>query len=133
MEKKRHPVRNTAAGVGVVAVLALLLGGRYGLGFGRGSGGEGLLPAENAPQSAPQAEETAPAQAAEDGVLTVTVREDGLYYEGASVSISELEAALLSDYKDGLRVELEDDHALKGTYDEVAALLQKLAIDYTEK
>ena len=131
-EKKHHPVRNTAAGVGAVALLAMLLGGRFGLGMG-GNGGEGLLPAqESAPEPAPTAAEEV-IQEPDDGVLTITVREDGLVYEGRDVTLSELEAALLSDYKEGVSVELVDDHAVKASYDEAGALLQKLAIEYTEK
>ena len=133
-EKRHHPVRNTAAGVGAVALLAMLLGGRFGLGMG-GNGGEGLLPAQDSAPEPVQAEtETEEVvQEPDDGVLTITVREDGLDYEGKSVSISELEAALLSEYKEGASVELVDDHAVKASYDEVCALLQQLSIEYTEK
>ena len=131
-QKKHHPVRNTAAGVGAAALLALLLGNRFGIGLG-GDGGSGLLPAQdNAPAPAETKTEEQVEQA-DDGVLSITVREDGLLYEGKSVSIEELEAALLSDYKEGVSVELVDDHAVKASYDEACALLQRLAIDYTEK
>ena len=46
---------------------------------------------------------------------------------------AELEEKLLADYEaDATRVELRDDHAIKAAYDEVSALLQKLAIPFTE-
>lgn len=69
----------------------------------------------------------------DDGVLTVTVREDKLLYEGREVDLTQLEEDLLKDYKaDSSTVELLDDHAIKAVYDEVSALLQKLSIPFTE-
>ena len=68
----------------------------------------------------------------DDGVLTVTVREDKLLYKGKEVTLGQLEEALLKDYKAGSStVELKDDHAIKASYDEVKALLQKLSIPFT--
>ena len=69
----------------------------------------------------------------DDGILTVTVREDKLLYEGREVDLTQLEENLLKDYKaDSSTVELLDDHAIKAVYDEVSALLQKLSIPFTE-
>ncbi|MBR2604589.1 MAG: hypothetical protein IKE11_02730 [Clostridia bacterium] len=71
--------------------------------------------------------------AEDDGVLTITVREDTLLYEGREVDLGQLEESLLQDYKaDTSTVELQDDHAIKAVYDEVSALLQKLSIPFTE-
>ena len=69
----------------------------------------------------------------DDGVLTITVREDKLLYEGREVDLVQLEEDLLNDYKtDASTVELQDDHAIKAVYDEVSALLQRLSIPFTE-
>ena len=67
----------------------------------------------------------------DDGILTITVREDKLLYEGREVTLAQLEENLLQDYRaDAFAVELLDDHAIKAAYDEVSALLQKLSIPY---
>ena len=148
--------------VGGAAVLALLLaGGQCGLGIGREGGG--LLTRENidtvtqvmtetfqnvvstaAPTAAPTAEPTAEPtqqpvteivvpQPQDDGVLTITVQEDRLLYEGQAVTLAQLEQFLLNDYKaDAFTVELKDDHAIKAAYDEVTALLQRLNIPFTQ-
>ena len=69
----------------------------------------------------------------DDGILTITVREDKLLYEGREVDLTQLEEDLLNDYKtDASTVELQDDHAIKAVYDEVSALLQRLSIPFTE-
>ena len=150
-EKKRSPKRNNHTGGKVTAgavVLALLLaGGHSGLGIGREGGG--LLTGENiqnatetVTQTAQDAKETMVETAEkvqeavapkDDGVLTITVKEDKLDYEGQEVTLSQLEEGLLKDYKAGTStVELKDDHAIKAAYDEVKALLQKLNIPFSE-
>ncbi len=132
--QRRHTGAKVTAAAAVV--IALLAGGRYGLGIGRGEGGA-LLPNQQGPQAAPQEtavqETAAPTEeaAADESVLAVTVRESELLYNGASVSLAELEAALLADYKDGKTVTLTDDHAIKASFDEAAALLDRLSIPYT--
>ena len=138
---KSHTGRNVT--IAAVLIAALLGGGRYGLGLGGGKGGDGLLPESGgasqgetaqvtaAPDAqAPQAEASeAPGQEADDGVLTVTVREDKLFYEDEPVDLAALEEALLRDYVPGTTaVKLIDDHAIKSAYDEVAALLARLGI-----
>ena len=153
MESNRNPKRNRHTGGKVTAgavVLALLLaGGHFGLGIGREGGG--LLTgqaletatetvaqtAEKVQEKAEETVETIQEKVEEavapqdDGVLTVTVREDKLLYEGNEVTLAQLEESLLKDYKAGTTaVELVDDHAIKAAYDEVNALLQKLNIPF---
>ena len=146
----RSPKRNRHTGgkvAGGAVLLALLLaGGHFGLGIGREGGG--LLTgeafqtvtetaqetvAETAEKVQEKAEEVVTPQEQDDGVLTITVKEDKLLYEGKDVSLSQLEQNLLKEYKiDSTTVELVDDHAIKAAYDEVTALLQKLNIPFRE-
>lgn len=158
-KRNRHTGGKVTAGAVILALL--LAGGHFGLGIGRDGGGlltgEALETAkESASQAVESAKETvtetaqkAEEKAAEvvetvqekveeaaapqdDGVLTVTVREDKLLYEGEEVTLAQLEENLLRDYKAGdTTVELRDDHAIKAAYDEVTALLQKLSIPFT--
>ena len=153
-DSKRSPKRNRHTGGKVTAgavILALLLaGGHFGLGIGREGGGlltgEALETAketvtETAEQVQEKAEETVETiqekveeaiAPQDDGVLTVTVKEDKLLYEGSEVTLAQLEESLLKDYRgDATAVELRDDHAIKAAYDEAAALLQKLNIPFT--
>ena len=159
-KRNRHTGGKVTAGAVLLAIL--LAGGHFGLGIGREGGGiltgEALDTAkENASQAVETAKETVTqtAQKAQetvsetveqvqetvkeavtpqdDGVLTVTVKEDKLLYEGKEVTLAELEENLLKDYKaDASTVELKDDHAIKAAYDEVTALLQKLSIPFSE-
>ena len=146
---KRSPKRNRHTGGKVTAgavILALLLaGGHFGLGIGREGGGlltgQALETAqEKAAETVEQVQEKAQeavekvqevAAPQDDGVLTVTVKEDKLLYEGQEVTLAQLEENLLKDYKAETAVELKDDHAIKAAYDEVTALLQKLNIPFT--
>ena len=155
MENNRSSKRNRHTGGKVTAgavVLALLLaGGHFGLGIGREGGGlltgQALETAtETVTETAQKVQETAVETAEkvqeavteavapqDERVLTVTVKEDKLLYEGEEVTLAQLEEDLLKDYKAGTNtVELVDDHAIKASYDEVNALLQKLNIPYTQ-
>ena len=150
-QKKSHTGRNVT--ITALLLAALLGGGRYGLGIGKGGGGEGLLPetgnstqsetAQTQEAEAPEARETQevreqeepespaeePAGEADDGVLSIVVKEDKLFYEGEETDLAALEQALLRDYvKDKTTVTLTDDHAIKSAYDEAAALLDRLGI-----
>jgi len=153
MEENKRSQRNRHTGGKVTAgavILALLLaGGHFGLGIGREGGGlltgEALettkeTVTETAEQVQEKAEETVEtiqekveqvAASQDDGVLTVTVKEDKLLYEGQEVTLAQLEENLLKDYKAETTVELKDDHAIKAAYDEVTALLQKLNIPFS--
>ena len=157
-KRNRHTGGKVTAGAVILALL--LAGGHFGLGIGREGGGvltgQAMEQAqETVTEAAEQAQETVTeaveqvqekaAEAVEtvqekaeeagavqdDGVLTVTVREDKLLYEGQEVTLAQLEENLLKDYKAETAVELKDDHAIKAAYDEVTALLQKLNIPFT--
>ena len=157
---KRNGHTGGKAIIGGALLLALLAGGHFGLGIGRDGGGlltgQALETAqetvsetaqeaqekvtetvEKVQEKAQEAVETVQEKVEEaaapqdDGVLTVTVKEDKLLYEGEEVTLAQLEENLLKDYKpDSTTVELRDDHAIKAAYDEVTALLQKLSIPF---
>ena len=160
-KKSRHTGGKVTIGAAILALL--LAGGHFGLGIGREGGGLLTGQAlETAGNTAAETVETVGKTAAEtvekvgekaaeavetvqekmdeagtgsqdDGVLTITVQEDKLLYEGQEVDLAQLEECLLKDYKaDATQVELKDDHAIKAAYDETTALLQKLNIPYTE-
>ena len=139
-KRKRHTGGKVAGGA--ILLAALLAGGHFGLGIGREGGG--LLTgekAQSAKQTLVETTETAVETVTEavqqivvdDGVLTITVREDKLFYEGKETTLAQLEEKLLKEYKaKSTTVELKDDHAIKAAYDEVKALLQKLSLPVTE-
>ena len=80
-------------------------------------------------QTAEPRESEAPAEAVDDGVLSIVVKEDKLIYEGEETDLAALEQALLRDYvKNSTTVTLIDDHAIKSAYDAVTALLDRLGI-----
>ncbi len=135
-EKKGHPVRNTAIAAALVAML--IGGGRLGAGLGKSVGESMFLNQGKEPENTGtaqtetvQQEQPSPetAETPDDGVLEIVVREDAVLYEGEQTDLAGLEAALLRDYADGVRVTLTDDHAIKAAYDEVAALLSTLGIE----
>ena len=136
-EKKKSNTGKKAAGTALI--LALLAGGaHFGLGIGNPGGGF-LNPVQATTQASADATQeatTAPTQtsteatqpATEEGILGITVQESQILYQGSPVSLAELEQALLRDYKEGLKIRLTDDHAIKSAYDEVAALLTRLQL-----
>lgn len=139
-EKKNNHTGRKVAGAAVI--LALLGGGGY-FGFGLGNPNGGLLP--NTQPSQPQQqvtqeqtqEETVPPTTAEvtkapteSSVLTITVKESEILYQGKAVSLAELETAILSDFKDGKTVKLVDEKAIESVYGDVSALLNKLNIPF---
>ena len=135
-KKKGHTGSKLA---GAAVLLALLGGGGYfGLGIGNEGGGF-LNPTQ--PKSDPSAyattaeevttpasTETEPYTEEEEGVITLTVKEDKILYRGEEMGLKELEEALLKDYKDGVQVRVVNDHAILSVYDELDALLKKLKI-----
>lgn len=133
-QKRSHTGRNVT--LTALLLAALLGGGHFGLGIGKGGGGEGLLPetgnstqSETAQTQEAEAPETQEAAPADDGVLAIVVKEDKLFYEGEETDLAALEQALLRDYVKGrTTVTLTDDHAIKSAYDEAAALLERLGI-----
>ena len=133
-EKKNEEKKSSHAGgklAGAALILALLGGGGYfGLGVGNPNGGwfnpATTEAAQQTQTTAADTQATTPAQTQDDGVLKITVAENKILYRGQEVDLIQLEEALLKDYKEGAKVELTDDHAIKSVYDEVSALLQKL-------
>ena len=107
-DSKRSPKRNRHTGGKVTAgavILALLLaGGHFGLGIGREDGGlltSGRLQdaVETVSQVVQSTQQTVPETAQpvqeivvpqDDGVLSIVVREDKLFYEGQEVTLAQL-------------------------------------------
>ena len=131
-KKNNHTGSKVAAGAIIAA--ALFAGGRFGFGIGTESGtGFFNQNSDTGEDAADEKTEEAVETVAEneDGVIAITVKEDGIEYNGASVTLGELEAAVLKDFKDDVEIRLTDDHAIKSTYEEVTSLLDKLEIPYT--
>ena len=128
-QKKKH------TGAKVTAATAVLLAALAGGSFGIGRGGLSLPRTQPSDTNGVIME---PATAVENSfvpnekTLNITVRNTDILYQGSTVTLEQLEASLLSDYKaDEKEIVLQDDHAIKATYDEVAALLAKLSLPYT--
>ena len=143
VKKEKKKSKHTGAKVSVAALIlaALFGGGFFALGGGSGLGIDGILKGTDRKNEAttveseksPETEEpvsTKDYQA--DTVLEVVITETGIVYEGKTVTVSELETAILSDFSGNVTVTVKDDHAIKSTYDEVTALLTKLNIPYFE-
>lgn len=126
-KRKKHTGAKVTAATAVL--LAALAGGSFGF---RQSGWNIPGVQNNDKKGSPVQESIASEQAAQDeGVLTITVQNSGIVYRGNSVTLSELEARLLSDYTAEKQIILQDDHAIKSAYDEVTALLAKLSMPFT--
>ena len=138
--KKKSKGGKTVAGAALL--LALLGGGGYfGLGIGNESGG--LIPVgvpettvEQAASSAEQTQavtetpvETTPEETKEQ-VITIRVKESDILYQEQKVSLEELEEALAKDYKEGMKIELIDDHAILDVIDNVKSVLEKLHLSF---
>ena len=127
-KRKRH------TGAKVTAATAVLLAALAGGSFGFRHSGLTIPGVQNNDRKGPSAQESivpeqAPAQ--DDGTLTVTVRNSGIMYRGVEVTLTQLETLLLSNYTAEKQIILQDDHAIKSTFDEVTALLAKLSMPYT--
>ena len=130
-QKKRGKTGRRVTTAAAAAALLLLAGsgvrsGGWGLLPGEGNS---LLPEKEQTQVTETVEAEAP-EAADDGVLTVSVHESQISFEGKAVTPEELEEALLRAYSEGVHVELVDDGAIKADYDAAAAILDKLEIPY---
>ena len=131
-ERRRHGGR-TATIAAAAAVLLLAGGGMRSNGFGLlPEKGDSVLPEEGTTtvQEVVDRRDPQPETEADDYVLTVTVREDKLLFQGEEVSPEELEEALLRSYSTEKQVELVDDGAIKASYDTAAAILERLEIPY---
>lgn len=148
----------TAVGAGALTAAVLFLLGKGGIGLGGGDGsglqqgdGDAKEPVEITEQ-APEAEKTpveelieepveepeelptegaGEAEKADDGILTVRVHEKEFYLDDEPMSPEALEEALLAAYTEEQTVILQDDSAIKATYDEAMRILEKLSIPYS--
>lgn len=127
-KKKRHAGAKATAATAVL--LAALAGGSYGF---RHSGLNIPGVQNNDKKSSSVQEESIPEQAPvqDEGTLTVTVRNSDILYRGSEVTLTQLETLLVADYTAEKQIILQDDHAIKATFDEVTALLAKLSMPYT--
>lgn len=130
--KKKRGRGTRAAAAGVILLLLAGTGVRTG-GFGLlPEQGTSLLPESGQVETAAPVPTDAPEAVAEDdGVLTVRVSENVIYFEDEPVSAGQLEEALLRAYAEGAQVELVNDRAIKADYDEAVAVLERLGIPYT--
>ena len=131
-EKKRGRTGRRVTTAAAAAALLLLAGngvrnGGWGLLPGEGNS---LLPEKEQTEAVQVVEAEEPAAAEDDGVLTVSVQESQIVFEGRAVTPEELEEALLRAYVEGKTVELVDNGAIKADYDSAAAILDKLNIPY---
>lgn len=123
-EKKRGKTGRRVTTAAAAAALLLLAGN------GVRNGGWGLLPEKEQTEAVQVAEAEEPVAQEDDGVLTVSVQESQIIFEGRAVTPEELEEALLRAYGEGKTVELVDNGAIKADYDSAAAILDKLNIPY---
>lgn len=119
----------------LLLLLALLFSN--GLGLGGGFGAVGVMVqsgvsdlTEAAREAVEKAEPTAaPAAIVPLDPNEITVRQDAVLYMGETLTLAELRAALLENYREG-EVTLVDEKAIKAAYDGVTGLLSELAIPY---
>ncbi len=133
MAEQKKKGKGAAGTAGIAALILLLAGGGYGVGRGQGllpNEGDSMKP-ETEQVEVVEQEQQEPEEIADDGILTVRVNENQIYFEDEAVTAAELEEALLREYTDGSAVELVDDSAIKAGYDEAAAVLDKLGIEYS--
>ncbi len=131
MAEQKKKGKGAAGTAGIAALILLLAGGGYGVGRGQGmlpNEGDSLKPET---EQVEVVEQDATEEMADDGILTVRVSENQIYFEDEPVTGAELEEALLREYSEGTPVELVDDSAIKAGYDEAAAVLDKLGIEYS--
>jgi len=130
MAEQKKKGKGAAGTAGIAALILLLAGGGYGVGRGQGmlpEEGDSLKPET---EQLELVEQESAQEPADDGILTVRVSENQIYFEDEPMTAAELEEALLREYTEGTPVELVDDSAIKAGYDEAVAVLDKLGIEY---
>lgn len=91
----------------------------------QGTGEESAAEMQPEPETEPEEE---PYDYSGDSILSIEISGSDILYEGEPVSSAELEQKLLAEYKEGFTVSVTDNHAIKGTYDEVEAILARLSL-----
>ncbi|MBR3036708.1 MAG: hypothetical protein IKI54_05405 [Lachnospiraceae bacterium] len=126
--------------VAAVAIAALLLGG--GGYYGLSGDGMGFLPnhsgvvdpgSPDVITTAEPASDVTTKSEQDEKEISIRIQENELYYRGETVSLEAFEEKILKDYKDGMTITLQDDHAVKASYDAVKAVLDRLGYPYQEK
>ena len=125
--------KNKHTGAKVTAAAAVLLAALAGGSFGISRGGFHFADSQYAGTVMQPSETVEKASAQDESILTITVQNSEILYRGEAVTLSQLEALLLSDYTEDKQIILQDDHAIKATFDEVSALLAKLSLPYTSE
>lgn len=112
--------------VAAIALVVLLI--FKGFGLGEGEGGKGGPSTEaSGEQSSPSGESQGPQ--AEDGVITVTVREDRALMGGKEYTAAdEFKAAVEALNDDEHTFELTEDNALESVYEWVMEVFEELSI-----
>lgn len=145
-KKKRHTARNTAALAVVLAALAWLGAHFGGLGFGLGTGENGQGDEKQVNATVDAAEQTAGSEQSSDvepteesslpGELTsikICISDEAISVENRRFTdASSLKEYILSVYEEDMKIELQDSHAVKRTYDSVKQMLDELGYPYTE-
>jgi len=110
----------------VLAVLAVLFGGRFGLNWG-GDWGIGGNSGNNL-----NGNDAVSSQDSVKPSLIIEVNEDRIIYDGKEVSLDELRSLILERNKSGYIWELQNNHAVKAPYDQVKALLTECDVIFAE-
>lgn len=138
-KKKKHTGRNVTIGVLAAAILGLFgwFNGGDGLGIGTGLGFNQPAPAQEtgSPATPAETEPTHPGTEVGDpgeDELILTVRESTVLVNGEPVAAEDLESTLSKAYTDGVKVTLQDEGAIKATYDEVVSVLTQLDIPFEQ-
>lgn len=110
----------------ILAVLAVLFGGRFGLNWGAGEGTNETSSNDLTTNS------TASTQAVAKTNLVVEVREDKIIYDGNEVSLDEFRGVLQELDNSKYSWELRNNHAIKAPYDQVKALFAEYDVAFEE-
>lgn len=140
---KRSGGGGKAAAAVVLAALLLGGGGYYGI----SGNGMGFLPdhagiieedTQASKQNESDTEKTEETEATtteekQEEAISIVVKEGTVLYQGSEIKTTAFEETLLKDYREGIKITLKDDHAVKATYDEIKAVLDRLGYTYTEE